>query len=223
MLHSQPDGFLARPPSGSGAGVLVLHPWWGLNETMKSVCARLAENGFVAFAPDLYHGKVADTIADAKSLTSGLNSDQALADIADAVTFLSQQAAQTENRLAVIGFSLGANFALELSITDPERIRSVALFYGTGAGDFSRSKAEYLGHFAEADEYEPLSEVNALEEALQKAGRPAKFYHYKDTGHWFFEPDRPDAFDPGAANLAWERTLAFLNNAMPITDSCSVP
>lgn len=215
MLHSQPDGFFALPPGGGGAGVLVLHAWWGLNDTMRGVCTRLAENGFVAFAPDLYHGKVADTIADAKSLTGGLDRDQAFADIADAVTFLSEQAAQTERKLAVIGFSLGANFALELSTTNPERIRSVVLFYGTGDGDFSRSEAEYLGHFAETDDYEPQSEVSALKEALQKAGCPTLFHHYKNAGHWFFEPDRVDAFNPAAASLAWERTLAFLKDAMP--------
>lgn len=219
MLHSQPDGFFALPPGGSGAGVLVLHPWWGLNDTMRSVCTRLAEDGFVAFAPDLYHGKVADTIADAESLSSKLDSDQALADLADAATFLSRHAAQTDRGLAVIGFSLGANFALEFSITNPERIRSVVLFYGTGGGDFSRSKAEYLGHFAEADDYEPQSEVSALEESLREAGRPAVFYHYENAGHWFFEPDRTDAFNPAAANLAWERTVTFLNNGLPQTTS----
>jgi carboxymethylenebutenolidase len=215
MLHSQPDGFLALPPDGGGAGVLLLHPWWGLNDTMRVVCARLAESGFVTFAPDLYHGKVADTIAGAKTLCSGLDSDQAMADIADAATFLSQHATQTDRGLAVIGFSLGASYALELSVIDPERVRSVVLFYGTGAGDYGQSKAEYLGHFAEADEYEPQSEVSALEESLRKAGRPAMFYHYKDTGHWFFEPDRLEAFNPAAADLAWERTLAFLKARLP--------
>ncbi len=215
MIHSQPDGFLALPSSNSGAGVLVLHPWWGLNDTMRSVCERLTESGFIAFAPDLYHGKVADTIADAKTLCSKLDSDQAMADLADAVTFLSQHATQTDRGLAVIGFSLGANYALDLSVTDPERVRSVVLFYGTGAGDFSRSRAAYLGHFAEADEYEPLSDVRALEESLQKAGRSAMFHHYSNTGHWFFEPDRLEAFNPTAAKLAWERTLAFLKAPLP--------
>ena len=210
MHPSQPDGFLALPPNGKGAGVLVLHPWWGLNDTMRSVCARLAENGFIAFAPDLYHGKVADTITDAKTLARGLDSGLAMADITAAATVLSRQATPTERGLAVVGFSLGANYALEFSTTDPDLVHSVVLFYGTGAGDFSRSRAEYLGHFAEADDYEPQSEVSALEESLRSAGRPAMFYHYEGAGHWFFEPDRPEAFDPAAADLAWERTLAFL-------------
>jgi carboxymethylenebutenolidase len=64
MSHTQPDGYLAMPPAGKGLGVLILHAWWGLNDTMKAFCTQLADSGFVAFAPDLYHGKVADTIAD---------------------------------------------------------------------------------------------------------------------------------------------------------------
>ena len=68
MIHSQPEGFLAVPHVGKGPGVLVLHAWWGLNDTIKAFCTRLADSGFVAFAPDLYHGKIADTIADAEKL-----------------------------------------------------------------------------------------------------------------------------------------------------------
>ena len=84
--------------------------------------------------------------------------NQAKADIAEATRFLDERAGQSGRGLAVIGFSLGAYFALDLSVADPEHIRSVVLFYGTGAGDFSRSKAAYLGHFAEKDEFEPQAD-----------------------------------------------------------------
>lgn len=209
MLHTQPEGFLATPASGTGCPVLVLHAWWGLNDTFKAVCTRLAEAGFVAFAPDLYHGKVTDQIAEAEALVTALNanSSQATADLAAATAFLKARAGSD---MAVIGFSLGAYYALELSATDPDTIRSVVLFYGTGPADFTKSKAEYLGHFAESDEFEPQSNVDELESDLKQAGRPVTFYHYSGTGHWFFEPDRPQAYNEAAANLAWERTLAFL-------------
>ena len=133
MPHTQPDGYLAIPPTGKGNGVLVLHAWWGLNDTLKAFCTRLAESGFVAFAPDLYQGKVADTIADAETLRDVLdgNPNQARADIADATTFLNERAGQADRGLAVIGFSLGAYFALELSVIAPEHTRSVVIFYGT--------------------------------------------------------------------------------------------
>jgi len=215
MSHTQPDGFLAVPPAGNGPGVLVLHAWWGLNDTIKAFCTRLAESGFIAFAPDLYHGKVADNIADAETLGQALDTNhlQAKADIADATLFLSERAGQADHGLAVIGFSLGAYYALDLAATDPEHIRSVVLFYGTGDGDFSSSKAAYLGHFAEEDEYEPQSNVDNLEESLRSAGRPVSFYRYPGTGHWFFEPDRTQAYNQAAASLAWDRTLAFLRRS----------
>ena len=76
--------------------------------------------------------------------------------------------------------------------------------------DFSSSRAAYLGHFADNDEYEPQANVDALEEALRRAGRRVTFHRYAGTGHWFFEPDRPQAYNEVAAKLAWDRTLAFL-------------
>lgn len=211
-------GYFALPEGGQGPGVLVLHPWWGLNDTIQALCTRLAAAGFVAFAPDLYHGKVVDTIPDAEAMSSAVfdNQSQARAEIAAAATFLSQHAGQAGPGLAVIGFSMGAYFALDLSATAPEHIRSVVVFYGTGGGDFSRSHAAFLGHFAEHDEFEPQSEVDALKAALKDAGRPVEFYTYPDTGHWFFEPDRTDAFNAAAASLAWDRTLAFLRNGFSV-------
>lgn len=212
MPSQQPDGYLALPPAGSGPGVLFLHAWWGLNDTVKAICDRLAEAGFVVFAPDLYHGKIADTIPEAEALGSALDANhlQAKAEIAEAARFLDERSGQPERGLAVIAFSLGAYYALHLAAADPERIASVVLFYGAGGGDFSRSRAAYLGHFAEHDEYEPPASVAELEEELRRAGRPVTFHVYPGTGHWFFEPDRPDAYNPEAARLAWERTLAFL-------------
>ncbi len=223
MTQSQPQGFLAVPPTGTGSGVLVLHAWWGLNDTIKAFCTRLANAGFVAFAPDLYHGQVADTIADAETLGAALDSNhlQAKAEIAEATRFLTERADQAGPKgrpgLAVIGFSLGAYYALDLAAAAPEQIRTVVLFYGTGGADFSNARADYLGHFAENDEFEPQANVDSLEESLQRAGGgplgAVTFYRYPGTGHWFFEPDRVQAYNQAAADLAWERTLAFLKRS----------
>jgi carboxymethylenebutenolidase len=182
---------------------------------MKAFCTRLAESGFMAFGPDLYHGKVADNIADAETLGKALDANhlQAKADIADATMFLNERVGQADRGLAVIGFSLGAYYALDLSNADPKHIRSVVIFYGTGADDFSNSRADYLGHFAENDEFEPPANVDALEESLKRAGRPVTFYRYSGTGHLFFEPDVSQAYNQAAASLAWDRTLAFLKRS----------
>ena len=216
MSQNQPDGYLAVPSASTGIPVLVLHAWWGLNDTIKDVCERLADAGSIAFAPDLYHGKVADTIPEAEALGKALDANylQAKAEIADATMFLNERADQAERGLAVIAFSLGAYYALDLAAADPEHIRSVVLFYGTGPGDFSNSRAAYLGHFAEKDEFEPPSDVDHLEESLRRAGRPVTFYRYRGTGHWFFEPDRSDAYNQAAAQLAWERTVVFLRDVL---------
>ncbi len=167
MKHTQPDGFRAVPPSGNGPGVLILHAWWGLNNTIKAFCTSLADSGFVVFAPDLYHGKVADTIPEAEILGKELdaNNTQAKAEIAAATIFLNEYIGQAGHSLAVIGFSLGAYYALELAAADPEHIRTVVIFYGTGEGDYGSSKADYLGHFANNDPFEPQSNIDALEES----------------------------------------------------------
>ncbi len=216
----QPDGYLALPPTGVGNGVLVLHAWWGLNDTIKTVCDRLSQSGFVAFAPDLYHGKVARTIPEAEVLggTVDANYLQAKVEIAEAATFLSEYIGQTGRGLAVVAFSLGGFFALDLSAADPEHVRSVVLFYGTEGTmgtDFSRSRADYLGHFAEDDKYETESNVDRLEASLKRAGRPVTFYRYPGTEHWFVEPDRPE-YNPAAASLAWERSLEFLKHSFAV-------
>jgi carboxymethylenebutenolidase len=215
MSQTQPDGFLALPESGNGNPVLVLHAWWGLNDTMKAFCSRLAEAGFVAFAPDLYHGRIADTITGAEALGQTLDDNyfQAKAEIADAARFLNERYGENSRGIAVIAFSLGVYYALDLAAAEPELIHSVVIYYGTGDGDYSHSRAAYLGHFAEEDEFEPLSNVDALEESLVGSGRPVTFYRYSGTGHWFCEPDRAEAYNQAAESLAWERTLGFLKRS----------
>jgi len=217
MTQSQPEGFLATPPSGTGPGVLVLHAWWGLNDTIKAFCTRLASSGFVVFAPDLYHGKVADNVTDAEAFGNALDTDhlRAKAEIAEAARFLIERVGSADRGVSVTGFSMGAYYALYLADTDPA-IRSVVLFYGTGGGDFGHSNAEYLGHFAEKDQFESPANVHELEETLRRAGRTVTFYTYPGTGHWFFEPDVTQAYNEAAASLAWDRTLDFLKRSFAL-------
>jgi len=216
MLRTPPDGYLATPSSGTGPPVLVLHAWWGLNATIKGICDRLASEGFFVFAPDLYHGKVADTILGAELLGSALDENylQAKAEVSNAVKYLCEKTGTSDCDVSVVSFSLGAYYALDLAASDPERINTVVLFYGSGPVDHSTSRARYLGHFAENDPYESKENVEDLEESLKKAGRPVSFHIYENTGHWFFEPDRLDAYDESAAELAWKRTLEFLKASL---------
>lgn len=209
--------YLAVPPSGKGAGLLVLHAWWGLNDFFRGLCDRLAQEGFVALAPDLFSGQIVRTIEEAEQHLSEFDEEQDVPPIVlSALEDLHSHPAVTGNGFGVIGFSMGAYWALWSAQQKPEWVRAVTLFYGTngGGGDFQQSKAAFLGHFAETDPYETEDVIQALEKNLTGAHRSATFYTYPGIGHWFFEKDRPDAYNAQAAQLAWERTIAFLHHQL---------
>ncbi|MBI1882142.1 MAG: dienelactone hydrolase family protein [Chloroflexi bacterium] len=201
---------MAVPETGQGPGVMVLHAWWGLNDFFKELCERLAEAGFVAIAPDLYGGTTASTIAEAENLISTLDDDKAQAQIIGALEYLRQHPATQGRGVGVIGFSMGGWFALQLSILKPEEIAGAVIFYGSAEADFTPARAAYLGHYAEIDEWEPAEGVRQLEANIRAAGKEVTFYTYPGARHWFFESNRPDAYNADAAHLAWERTITFL-------------
>lgn len=205
----KPAGFLAEPKSGKGPGVLVLHPWWGLNADTKAFCRRLAGEGFLAYAPDLFEGETATTPAAAEGLVKKYESGGGVSRrIKAGADYLAERSGQ--KKLAVVGFSFGGYYALRFSGAEAARVRSVVVFYGTGHVSFGRSKASYLGHFAAKDEFEPKPGVDRLAKALRDAGRPATIYTYPNVGHWFFEPSVKSAYNAAAADLAWKRTVQFL-------------
>jgi carboxymethylenebutenolidase len=210
MKYSHPPGYLSLPKSGKGAGILVLHAWWGLNPFFKDFCDCLANEGYVTFAPDLYQGKVATTIEEAKRLRSKMKQQKAYLDLLGVIDYLHSLEAVTSKTIGIIGFSLGARFALELSTERTKRIDPVVTFYGTSNVDYSSSQANYLGHFAEKDEWVAISGVKKLEKILRAANRPVTFHVYEGTTHWFFEKDRKEAYNAQSAQLAWKRTVDFL-------------
>jgi carboxymethylenebutenolidase len=217
---STAPGYLATPDAAEGPGVVVLHAWWGLTEPFRQACDRLAEAGFVALAPDLYRGKTTASVEEAEVLATALDQqeERCRSDIQGAVQFLRNHKAASatspagsRDMLAFVGFSLGGAYALDMSVNLADEIAAVVTFYASYSGpDFGRAQAAYLCHFAENDPFESAESVAEMEQALQAAGRQATFYTYPGTTHWFFEANRPDAYDATAAALAWERTLAFL-------------
>ena len=205
------QGYLALPRKGTGPGVLVLHAWWGLNDFFKGVSDRLATSGFVAFAPDLYHGATISTIEEAKKLMSKLKEEEAREDIVRSVRALRNQPKVRGDRLGIIGFSMGAGWTLWAADEFPDDVAAIVVFYGTWEGKGAKSQAAFLGHFAEKDDWESAAAVRDLEGFLRAAGKDVTFYTYPGTTHWFFEKDRPDAYDARAAGSAWQRTLPFLS------------
>ena len=210
------NGYLALPASGSGPAVLLMHAWWGLNGFFKQVCDRLAEDGFVAFAPDLNFGKVVDTPEAAQAMMDCRDFQANAATVKDSLAYVRSLPQTRPGPLGVMGYSMGANWAVWLSTLDPEAVAAVVMYYGIGGGELKKSRAAYMGHFAEMDEWEPLEGVRQLEAGLEEAGREVAFYVYPLVGHWFVEENRPDVYDPLAAGLAWKRTLTFLQHYLAL-------
>jgi carboxymethylenebutenolidase len=201
--------YLVKPKGKANGAILVLHAWWGLNEVIRQFCDRLAGEGYLVLAPDLYDGGIATTITEAKRLRSKMDRDAVRRQIAAAVDQLAGSAEVGGKPIGLIGFSLGAYFAFGLLDKKPGEIAALVAYYGTGGGKFAKTQAAFLGHFAEDDDFVPAHEVPEFEQKLRAAGKQATFHIYPRTRHWFCEPDRPE-YDPQAAALAWERTLDFL-------------
>jgi carboxymethylenebutenolidase len=189
------------------AGVLVLHPWWGLNDDVRGYAERLRGEGYKVGAPDLYQGRVATTIDGAKALMVelGQNSKGAMTEINEALTKLSAQA----DRVAVLGWSMGVGYGWQLAAERADVVRGLVAYYGFGEPDAARLPP-ILGHFAEQDEFDSVDDVRRTERALKEHGHVAEFHVYPGTKHWFDEPSRPE-FDKAASQVAWGRTLSFLD------------
>ena len=206
------NGFIENPENKQGPGVLVLHAWWGLNEFIHKFCQRLAKEGFFVIAPDLYDGKVADTIKQAEEYVNKVDGAVVKPLLLKTVDFLKNHDNCSSLHISVIGFSFGASWAGWLANNKPTDIEKTVLFYGTGETNFAHTKAAFLCHFAENDPYEEPKYVKVFLDSLRSAGIQVSEYVYPNTHHWFFESDKTEYFNQEAATLAWERTLIFLNS-----------
>jgi carboxymethylenebutenolidase len=206
--RSAGTGYVIVPEGGSGPGILVLHAWWGLTPFFKGVCDRLADNGFVALAPDLYGGKTTSDPDEAKALLAEADMDATLALVRSSVFALRAMPATPDAAVGALGFSMGASWALWLASRVPEMVDATAVFYGTQSIDMAPACSAFLGHFAETDPWVEEDELTLLEADLHVLDKDVTFHRYPGTGHWFFEADQP-AYAEAAAQLAWDRTLAF--------------
>jgi carboxymethylenebutenolidase len=179
--------------AGDGpSGVVVLHPWWGLNEDVVAFADRLAGAGFTVVAPDLFDGQVAKTIEEAEGLTKTADEQAIDALVLATVDGLGERLGPDAG-LAVLGFSFGAHWAL-WSPAERDRVAASVVYYGTSDGPFlTGARVPVLGHFAEDDPYESAEWVAEFEEKIRAAGRDVTIHRYPGTGHWFAEPSR-DAY-----------------------------
>jgi carboxymethylenebutenolidase len=191
------------------AGVLVLHAWWGLNDDVRASAARLRREGYEVASPDLFHGRVATTREEAQALSGAVSKDwkSTMGEIEEALEKLGA------DRVAVLAWSMGVWFSWQLAQAHPERIRGVVSYYGYGEFEPGAKLPPILGHFAENDEFDSVADVRGVEKKLIEAKYVAEFHVYPATKHWFDEPSRPE-YDKAASELAWKRTLAFLDTQL---------
>ena len=204
--------YVAGKVAAGTPGVVVLHPWWGLNDDIVAYVERLAGAGFAVVAPDMFDGQVASTVEDADRL-SGSSDEEAIQKIVPAAVDLLAERLGPDAGLAALGFSFGAAWAI-WAPTERDRVRATVVYYGTWTGSIlAKSNVPVLGHFAEDDPYETAETVKEFEQGLRDAGREAAIHVYPGTGHWFAEPSR-DAYRAEAAELAFERTVEFLSRQL---------
>jgi len=204
--------YLSLPASGDGPGVLVLQEWWGLVDHIRDISDRLARAGFVALAPDLYHGEKTQDPDAAGRLMMSLEIPRAAQDLEAAATCLLSHTAVAGPKVAAIGFCMGGQLALYAATLDP-RIGAVVDFYGVHPDvtlDLGGLEAAVLGIFAENDTFVPPAAVRELEAELKGAGKRADFTIHAGVDHAFMNDSRPDVHDAVAAERAWGATLAFL-------------
>ena len=183
---------------GGGPGVLLLHAWWGLKPFFKHACDHIAEHGFTVLAPDLRDGQIAKTIDEAKALMEKSDGDFIGATVFTAKDHLREM---VKGNMGVIGFSMGAAWALILASSVSEQVAAMVLFYGNEGVDYGKVTAKVMGHFCEVDEWEPTEFVDNTFAEFKKAGVDATRHTYPGTAHWFVEEDRPE-YDSAAAQLA---------------------
>lgn len=199
------SGYLARPGKGI-PGVIVLQEWWGLVPHIKDVAGRFAGQGYLALAPDLYHGKSTSEAAEAEHLMKGLDWARAAKEIAGAVRHLREVEGAT--KVGVVGFCMGGALTI-IAATQPG-VDAYAAFYGfppAGAAPLEKVAAPGLLFFGEQEPFFSVPDAKAFAEAQRKRGREAEVIIYPGAGHAFFNNERAEAYRKDAANDAWRRTL----------------
>jgi carboxymethylenebutenolidase len=205
-------GFLAVPESGRGAGVIVIQEWWGLVPHIKNVCERFAAEGFVALAPDLFHGRTATSPDEAGKLMMALNIEQAEKDLRGAIEYLLAHERVAGASVGTVGFCMGGALSL-YAASKNEQVGACVVFYGGHPKvkpDLERMRAPLLGLYAELDDFATPALARELEAKLKSLGKSAEIHVYDDARHAFFNDDRPEVYDAEAAADAWRRTVSFL-------------
>jgi carboxymethylenebutenolidase len=207
-------GYLAVPASGSGPGVVVIQEWWGLTTHIKDVSDRLAAEGFVALAPDLYGGTTTHDSDEAGKLMQELPVDKAAQDLGGAVDHLLAHDAVTSSKVGAVGFCMGGGFVVVLAAQQGDKIGAAVPFYGVLKEDFpdlSGITAPVLGHFGEEDSFAPPDAVRELGARIERESGVKPDFRFYPAGHAFYnDENHMGTYDKEQGDKAWEATLDFL-------------
>ena len=216
---STASGYLVKPSAGSGPGVLVIQEWWGLDSGIKEMAERLGKAGFVALAPDLYHGELAahDEMDKAAHLMQSMPPDRAGRDMSGAVDYLASHAAVTSKSIGVVGFCMGGMLSFIIAANRPDKVSAVVPFYGFPSGpfepDWSRLTATISGHMAEKDNHFAPDAARALEAKLRGMGKNVTLKVHPGTGHAFMGPHNAlGTLDEKLAAQIWPEVVSFLKD-----------
>ena len=208
-------GYLARPEA-PGPGVVVIQEWWGLVPHIEAVADRLAGAGFVALAPDLYHGETASSPDQAGKMMMSLRIDEAAQDLAGAMVFLLEQTDVVGAQVGTVGFCMGGALSL-FAASSNERVGACVVFYGGHPNvkpDLASLQAPVLGLWAGKDGFVTPQVVAELDQQLTALGKQHEFHTYENAQHAFFNDTRAEVYDEAAAAEAWARTLDFLRREL---------
>jgi carboxymethylenebutenolidase len=210
-------GYLASPTGERGPATIVLQEWWGVDDHVRSICDRLAAEGFFALAPDLYQGETTTQPSEAEQKMMALSMEKVEQQMCGAAEFLASRPGFEGTGVGSVGFCLGGGLSLWAAANCSRVTAAVTYYYVMphGKPDFANIKGPVLGHFGTADEFISHAEAQALESELAEAGVDVSFNYYDDAGHAFFnDTNRLGTHDPDAAQLSWERTVSFLRGAL---------
>ncbi len=216
--HAAP-GYLARPVGGQAqAGVVVIQEWWGLVPHIKDVAERFAHEGFVALAPDLYHGQAADEPDEARKLAMALDAQRAVQEIAAAARYLKKMENVAPQKVGVVGWCMGGGLSLSTAAHHADLIEAAVAYYGRPltATDVAKLKVPVLGLYAEHDHGIPVEAVHAFEAQLEQQHVPHEVHIYPGTSHAFFNDTRPQIYSAEAAQDAWQKTLAWFRRYLAV-------
>lgn len=203
------EGVFAAPAAAKAPGVVLLQEWWGVNAHITALIDRLAAAGFVALAPDLYHGFVAKNAEEAGAAMQRLQFAEAVREVDAAAAFLGAHP-RGNGKVGATGFCMGGALAF-YSAAHLTRFGAVVPFYGVPDPtkvDYAKVTAPIQAHFAKRDAWAAPSKAEAVKAELAKHGRAMELWLY-DADHAFVNDTRPEVYSPDNAKLAWDRMVAF--------------